>query len=254
MCLLSLLGRTDEAISELARGLDAGCWWGEQMLADRGLDAVRDDPKWRRLAAISSQRAAEALAKPLEPVDVRPDGEPVGTLVLLRGFGSRPEEILDPFRPALDQGYRLVALRGSVPVAAGRFGWPTDDADEVVISQLHAVGDPERPILSGFSQGARIASQLAWSGRVDASGVFLMAPAFGPESIPTPDAVTRRVPTAILAGDEDRRIDEIRHAVERLEALGVPVRYDERPGLGHLWPDDFAEILNTTLKWMRSDR
>lgn len=171
-----------------------------------------------------------------------------------RGFGSRPEEILDPFRPALDQGYRLVTLRGSVPVAAGRFGWPTDDADEVVISQLHAVGDPERPILFGFSQGARIASQLAWSGRVDASGVFLMAPAFGPESIPTPDAVTRRVPTAILAGDEDRRIDEIRHAVERLEALGVPVRYDERPGLGHLWPDDFAEILNTTLKWMRSDR
>ncbi len=251
MCLLSLAGRTDEAIDEFARRLDEGLWWGEVLLDDKDLDAVRDDPEWRRLAAISLERAVEASTGPAEPLDVSPDGEPTGTLVLLHGFGSPPHEILDRFRPALGWGYRLVALHGTMPVATGRFAWPPEGADEVVISQLHAAGDPERPILCGFSQGARIAAQLAWSGRIATSGAFLTAPAFGPRGMPTADSVQRPVPTAILAGDEDWRIDEIRQAAGNLEALGVPVRYDERPGLSHDWPDDFAETLGETLDWSR---
>ncbi|NOY56524.1 MAG: hypothetical protein GXP34_11125 [Actinobacteria bacterium] len=254
VCLLSLLGRTDAACAEFARTLDGGLWWSERMIADHDLDAVRDDPKWQRLAAVSIARESQASAGPFRPLDIRPDGELVGTLVLLHGFGWRPHSILDRYRPALGWGYRLIALHGTVPVAAGQFAWPADDAEAVVISQLHDVGTPEHPVLSGFSQGAGIAGHLAWSGRVDAVGVFLVAPSFGPRGIPTPDSVTRRIPTVILAGDEDRRIDKIRRAVANLEASTVPVRYDERPGLGHDWPDDFAETLEATLRRLQDSR
>ncbi|NIA25364.1 MAG: hypothetical protein GWP04_07310 [Gammaproteobacteria bacterium] len=251
MCLLSLVGRTDEACVEFARRLDEGLWWGEPLLADHDLDAVRDDPEWQRLAAVSVARAQEATTGPVEPVAVRPDGEFVGTLVLLHGFGWRPQSILDWYRPALGRGYRLVALHGTLPVATGRFAWPADNPEAVVISQLHDVGDPEHTVLSGFSQGARIAGHLAWSGRVDTAGVFLVAPAFGPRGAPTPDTVQRPVPTAILAGSEDRRIEEIRRVAKDLEGFGVPVRYDERSDLGHEWPDDFAETLEATLDWLQ---
>ncbi|GBE22830.1 alpha/beta hydrolase family protein [bacterium BMS3Bbin01] len=253
MCLLSLLGRKDEALVEFARRIDEGLWWGEVFLADHDLDAVRDDSEWQRLAAVSIARAEEATTGPLEPLDVRPDGETVGTLVLLHGFGWRPQSILDRYRPALGWGYRLVALHGTVPVAAGRFAWPAEGAETVAIGQLHQIGDPERPIFSGFSQGAGVAVRLAWSGRVDTAGVFLVAPAFGPRGAPTPDTVQRPVPTVILAGSEDRRIDKIRRVSKDLQALGTPVRYDERRGLGHDWPGDFAETLKAALAWIRAE-
>lgn len=254
MCLLSRLGRKGEAIAEFEHRVGEDLWWGKTFLADHDLDAVRDDPEWRRVATVSLERAAKAVTGPVEPTELEPDGRAIGTLVLLHGFGWRPNTILDHYRPALAWGYRLVALHGTVPVATGRFAWPAEDAERVVVEQLHGLGDPERPILSGFSQGARVAGHLAWSGRVDASGAFLVAPALGPKGIPTPDTVKSRVPTIILAGDEDRRIDNIRQTVENLEASGVPVRYDERVGLGHEWPDDLAETLGAALEWMRADR
>lgn len=172
MCLLSLLGYKQEAIAEFADRLNEGFWWGGDLLADYDLNAVRDDPEWQRLAAVSSERAAEATTGLVGPLDIGPEGEQIGTLVLLHGFASRPREILDQHRPALAWGYRLIALHGTVPVATARFAWPAEHAVDVATSQLHEVDNPERTILlrllpgCSHSRPSRLVGPVRHIGRV----------------------------------------------------------------------------------------
>ncbi|HSB02887.1 MAG TPA: hypothetical protein VLE49_19720, partial [Anaerolineales bacterium] len=60
MCLLSLCNRPDDVISLFRQGLDAGLWWAEKQFLDSDLDAVRDLPEFKRLAAASQEKYQEA--------------------------------------------------------------------------------------------------------------------------------------------------------------------------------------------------
>jgi alpha-beta hydrolase superfamily lysophospholipase len=172
------------------------------------------------------------------------------TLVLLHGGAGRPGTIIDRYTAGLEHGCRLLALHGTEPYATGRFGWPLEDAERVVLSQLSAFPWLVSPIVCGFSQGAGLAGHLAWTGTVDCIGTILVAPALGIRGVPIPSPHHSAVPTYLLVGTDDWALDDVRHAANALERSGVPVTLDERAGLGHEWPVDFDVTLLRAIDWI----
>ncbi|HUP16695.1 MAG TPA: hypothetical protein VM848_11675 [Acidimicrobiia bacterium] len=57
VCLLSRMGRIDEACAEFSRRMDQGSWWGEGMLRDPDLENMRTHPKWNGLVNASLEFA-----------------------------------------------------------------------------------------------------------------------------------------------------------------------------------------------------
>jgi hypothetical protein len=55
MCLLSLEGRLDDALSTFRQGLEDGMWWHESQFIDTDLDPLRDLPEFKELVARSVQ-------------------------------------------------------------------------------------------------------------------------------------------------------------------------------------------------------
>lgn len=254
MCLLSRLGETEEACAEFARRLGEGFWWGEAILADTDFDNVHNHTRWKQLVSVSLSRAAEVSSEPRHPIDVRPPGVVSDTLVLFHGAGSHPRFMIDRYRSAVEYGYRLLALHGTERMSSHRFSWSAVKAEEAALSQLSEVGSPEQPILSGFSQGAGVAGHLAWAGKYRAGGVVLVAPSLGIRGVPISSRAIRATPTYILAGGDDRAIEDIRRGAAALRASGVPVHLDERPNLGHDWPADFTETLHRAVNWIHTER
>ncbi|GBE25222.1 alpha/beta hydrolase family protein [bacterium BMS3Bbin02] len=254
MCLLSRLGETEAACVEFARRLGEGYWWGEAILADADFDNVRNHTRWKQLVSISLSRAAEVSSDPRQPIDVRPTVAIADTLVLFHGAGSHAQFMIDRYRSVVEHGYRLLALHGTERMSSHRFSWSAVEAEKAALSQLREVGNPEQPILTGFSQGAGVAGHLAWEGKYQAGGVMLVAPSLGIRGVPISSRAIHTTPTYILAGTDDRAIEDIRRGAAALRASGVPVRLDERPNLGHDWPADFSETLLRAVDWIHAAR
>jgi len=248
LCFLSLLGEVEAACGELSGALDAGLWWGPAVLADPDLATVRVDPRWRELEA-RSLRMAETAVADVTSVVVEPESERAGDMVLFHGAGTNPRMIIDRCRSALDAGYRLVGLQGSEPLASNRWSWPLDRGPEVALGQLASLDLAERPIFVGFSLGAGLAGYLAWTGQWRVAGLVLVAPSFAIGGSPIPNDRMVPVPTLIVGGGHDPRIQNVRRVVSNLAASGVPVRWEEDPELGHDWPVDFDSVLLEALAW-----
>ena len=250
VCLLSRLGRTDDACAEFSRRMDQGSWWGEGMLQDPDLENMRSHPEWQRLVNASIKRARGEVNGPRSPIDKSPQGDVRATLVAFHGGAERPDMMVDRCASAVERGWRVVALHGTAPAAAERFGWPLTNCEQVVTQQLEEVGDLVAPIMIGFSQGGGLAGHLAWSGHIASAGVILVAPAMGIRGVPIPSPKLAPVKTYLLVGSDDWALDDSRHAAEALDQSGAPVRLDVRPGMGHDWPFDFDEILQRGMEWI----
>jgi hypothetical protein len=112
VCLLSRLGRTDDACAEFSRRMDQGSWWGEGMLQDPDLENLRSHPEWQRLVNASMKRARSELNVPRSPIDKSPQGDVRATLVAFHDGAERPDMMVDRCASALERGWRVVALHG----------------------------------------------------------------------------------------------------------------------------------------------
>jgi predicted esterase len=250
MCLLSRLGRLEEACSVFARSLDRGFWWSEEALLDPDLDNLRSMPEWAQLVNASIGQAADARRVRRDPIDVKPANQVRTTLILLHGRAERPQLMIDRCASGSDQHTRLLALHGPEPHASNKYGWPLDGTERVVVDQWVAAGQMVDPILIGFSQGAGLAGWMAWSGRIPARGVILVAPAMSIRGVPIPSAALAPIPTFLLVGTDDWALDDTRRAAQGLEASGASVRLEEHKGLGHEWPPATSEWLPRAISWV----
>ncbi|HEU4751019.1 MAG TPA: hypothetical protein VFT54_08170 [Acidimicrobiia bacterium] len=250
MCLLSLLGRLEEACDVFAESLDDGHWWSEAVLQDPDLDNVRSALDWQRLAAVSVSHAEAAKRVDRLPIDLATSNRVRATLVLLHGRAERPQTMIDRCASAAEDDLRMLALHGPEPYASNRFGWPLEDCEQAVIDQIAAAEEVVTPILVGFSQGAGLAGWMAWSGRVPARGVILVAPAMNIRGVPIPSSALPPVPTYIEVGTEDWALGDTRRAAEGLTISGAPVRLEERAGVDHEWPPNSGEWLPQAINWV----
>jgi A/B hydrolase-like, N-terminal domain len=118
VCLLSLCGRGEEALSVLTDGLEAGLWWHESQFRDADLDSIRDLPRFKELVSKSHQRWMEAglKAEPDRTVLVPSRSGPYPLLIALHGYGGNKDADLKYWQIACDKGWMVLLPQSQQPL------------------------------------------------------------------------------------------------------------------------------------------
>ena len=250
-CLLSLTGKPGRALDALESGLDRGLFWDRRMLADPDLDAARELGQWPDFEERSSA-VIESLDLRRPETMIREAESPIGTMIALHGAGDVPEDFFAEWGAATPSEWTLIAPVGDVPVSNIKWAWPYDLSTDSLVEALEAQTIIPPAVMSGYSQGARLAATAAWDGLVDASGLILSAAALPVEGW----TGSRRTPVPMYAviGTEDLAYEPLLATSEAMKADGVPVHLDIREGLSHLPPDDLDEVIVAGLAWIAAQR
>lgn len=262
-CILSLMGRAEEAVSALAQGLAEGAWWSPIMLnRDPDLEAARTLPQMAEVLAETDRRwqAAQVRSKPqtfiLDPRDrtaapAGHDGALPPLMLALHWYTGTGPEFIERFRSAADDlGFLLASAQSSQMCAKDQYCWDDQAEGEAEVSgalaSLRASHrfDADRVILAGASQGGRLA--IAMSLALPLCGFIAVVPAVrGVEEFAAhvESAAERGVKGYIIAGETDYFLAGTEKLQRFLDSNGVSCRIEVVEGMAHTFPKDFPERL-----------
>ena len=222
-CILSLMGRSEEAVSALAQGLAKGAWWSPIMLnRDPDLEAARTLPQMAEVLAETDQRwrAAQVHSKPqtfiLDPRDrtaapTGHDGALPPLMLALHWYTGTGPEFIERFRSAADDlGFLLASAQSSQMCAKGQYCWNDQALGEAEVTQALAGlrashrFDADSIVLAGASQGGRLAITLSLA--LPLCGFIAVVPAVGSVEAFAPhikSAAERGVKGYIITGERD---------------------------------------------------
>ena len=262
-CILSLMGRAEEAVSALAQGLAEGAWWSPIMLnRDPDLEAARTLPQMAEVLAETDRRwqAAQVRSKPqtfiLDPRDrtaapAGHDGALPPLMLALHWYTGTGPEFIEHFRSAADDlGFLLASAQSSQMCAKDQYCWDDQAEGEAEVSgalaSLRASHrfDADRVILAGASQGGRLA--IAMSLALPLCGFIAVVPAVrGVEEFAAhvESAAERGVKGYIIAGEKDYFLAGTEKLQRFLDSNGVSCRIEVVEGMAHTFPKDFPERL-----------
>ncbi|WP_192770144.1 serine aminopeptidase domain-containing protein [Plantactinospora soyae] len=258
-CLLVKDGRPAEAYAEMAAALAAGAWWHRRILVeDDDLAPLRELPDFAELVATAHDRAVAAASQARPPLVRRPLGEPVGVLVALHGAGEDADDAAGAWASAVDVGWLLLAVESTQRNTPTYRSWPEHEvAVRDVEAALANLTPAERalPLVSaGFSAGGRVAIRWALAG--PAVAFIAMAPAIDSEQVDASlagAAVRRELSGHVVLGSEDGDVrDGALAAVATSREIGLVCVLDEVAGLGHAFPENFADRLPKLLASARN--
>ena len=262
-CILSLMGRAEEAVSALAQGLAEGAWWSPIMLnRDPDLEAARTLPQMAEVLAETDRRwqAAQVRSKPqtfiLDPRDrtaapAGHDGALPPLMLALHWYTGTGPEFIERFRSAADDlGFLLASAQSSQMCAKDQYCWDDRAEGEAEVSGVLASlrgshrFDADRVILAGASQGGRLA--IAMSLALPLCGFIAVVPAVrGVEEFAAhvESAAERGVKGYIITGEKDYFLAGTEKLQRFLDSNGVSCRIEVVEGMAHTFPKDFPERL-----------
>lgn len=246
--LLSIGGEAEQALVVLNAGLDRGLGWHPKALLDPDLDAARALEGWKSFEERSAAQVAEWDVERPSPL-VRNAPNPIGTVVVLHGAGSAPDTFFNDWEAATPPRWAMVVPVGDVPMSKTEWAWSFGLKTDSLVVSLADLSLTDPVVLSGFSQGGRLAAKGAWDGDIDTAGLILFAANITPEL--WSESNQRTVPTYVVAGTEDAH-DVTLATTNVLRSSGVPVTLDTRVGLGHTRPDDLDRTMAAALDWIVS--
>ena len=263
--LLAGAGRGAAACDPLERALAAGCRYRSSwLLEDAELAPLRALPAFTELVARANAayEEASAAAKPhltFAMPDRLPDAFGYPTLMVLHGNNSNAKQTMPHWGPMADHGWVVAVPQSSeVGMSPDTYTWNDREATAKQIDlQFERIDratqiDRSRIVLAGFSMGATQAIGLALTKRFTVRGIIAVAP-----WLPHIDEFTKLVGGGagkmlrafVLIGDEDTSLDGARAFVELFHAHKLKAQLDERPGLGHEYPDDMEATLTKALEF-----
>jgi predicted esterase len=261
-------GDREAALAALVGAVDArdDVWWGTELLRDDpDLQVLQTAPAFDDLVRECERRGAAAQAAARVEWQVHTASAPpehAATVLFLHGRTGNLADLLDRWGPgAATAGVRGVAVQSSQMVAHGMYCW--DDlavaGRDIATAAREVAGDEAGVVLAGFSQGGGIAVRVALAGDlVAARGFVSVAPSFFRKGL-TPDDVVAHAPRARRAGvrgwmaigELDERYNS--RAVEvarRLADAGFRLSWSVVAGVGHDYPEPFAEALKDALSYV----
>jgi len=267
-CAAALLGKTDLALQIMQEGLDAGFWWGEEILRnDDDLKSLQNLPEFNRLVEISEARrqAAQAASKPImltlpPPEDVSP---PLPTLLSLHGNFSNAQDSVEYWKSAVDQGWLIALPQSSQLTMTDRFVWndlklgvEEIKAHYQELSERHPV-DSTKVVVGGFSKGGEMAIWLALKEVIPMAGFIAVNPG-GPfiqeienwQPLLEESQSLSSLRGFFLVGENDGSIENIKALHEMLNSYGLTCDLLVAPEIGHEFPADFDQILAKALEFV----
>jgi len=238
------LGRGSDAIAALEAAEAENRLWRAGLLRNPGLEPLAGEPRFAAVLARLLERIADRRFQPRLLV-ARPDPPSAHAPLLLglHGAAGTADGFHSHWLPAVALGCVVASVQSTQPTAEDAFCW--DDPVQVrrdldaVLPDLPPHGEV---VLTGFSQGAATALQLALAGDlVPARAVIGVAPSFTPMTPPA--EAERPLDVVVLHGAEDRWGVGVAPTVDALRAARHRVHVEEVPGLGHDYPADFPERL-----------
>jgi predicted esterase len=254
-CFKSLLGDPASALEDLKDGLSAGLWWAEPTLRyDPDLERVRDLDAFASVLAKSGKRWRETMSRSSPPPTIVPAATAYrATLVVLQGGAGPVDEVAHQWRAATDLGCTVVVPGRGQPSSSDRdhANWMDEErTDEQITAALDEV-DLRTLLIAGYSAGGREALRIGLAGSpVEAAGVLLFGPASLRGSTDARAAVARGLRVWTFVGADDWLLDEVLATDRTLRSAGVEVLEHRAPSIGHVVPDNLAELLPAALAFV----
>jgi predicted esterase len=253
---LCRLDEPDTALDVLAEALDGGVWWWEQILRNNPplapLQGRSDFEEMIRRSESKRVRSSRALP----PIVYPPATAPVGVLIPLHGRNDHHASFARRWEAARNVGFLVVVpTSAEATTSDGDIGWIDEEKAKRQVQSIRAgLSDDYRHspvILSGYSQGARLAADWALSGALPQIPGFVVVslpadcpPPTGPAPVTRPSVRPRGY---VMTGEHD----DDRPAAERFAAhlteRGVTVHLEVMAGMGHSFPPNFADRLPIAL-------
>jgi predicted esterase len=267
-CMRAADGDTEGALAALREGLDRGMWWRPEFVQnDPDLRRLGGRPEFDDLVEESARRASAAAAAGMPTLRILRPSTPTGVLVVALHGGSGNAEDLEPhWAPATAGGATVALPQSSIPAFSdgGEFWWgaPEEAANEVAghVESILASEpvDPNRIVLSGFSQGAGVALWCAVRGVPVAARGVVSVGSGGPTGTgfaagDLDAAGARGLRVWFLTGDRDFSRHRVEDANEDFSAHGIESRLTVEPGVGHAVPPGFADRVPEMLAWVTGE-
>lgn len=261
ICLLSLDGRLEEALSTFRQGLQDGMWWHESQFNDTDMDPLRDLPEFQELVARSvlawehgrKQIERDHLLRPPEP----PPSSPYPLIIVLHGRNGDKETNLEQWEIARRFGWAILSAQSTQPLYQGAYHWDDpvigmQDISYYLEQSLEANPiDRERIIIGGFSQGGGMAIYAALSGSLPVRG-FISSATWWPdiESLAAVASHAKNLRGYFICGEKDYALDRAREIQIVLQQHQIPYTEEFHPGLGHEFPADFETSFTSALEYI----
>ena len=259
MCLLSLCGRVDDVMSVFQQGLDSGLWWAESQFRDTDLDAVRDLPEFKRLAAVSQERYEEARKQvERDQTVLLPEASGLHLLLIaLHGGAGNKDSNLEYWEVARQKGWLVLSPQSTQPLYSGSYSWIEPEqalADlHFYVEQLskdHSI-DQQRVVIAGFSQGSGMAIYAALSGKINTRGFLAIGTYWADPSSLIPLArQAKSVRGYFITGEKDHTLDKAREIQNVLRENNIEFSEEVYPDLGHEFPPDFGKSFDKAMDFI----
>jgi predicted esterase len=268
MCLLSLCGRSKDVMSVFQKGLDAGLWWAGSQFRDTDLDAVRDLPEFKRLAAISQEKYEEVRTHiERDQTILLPQSSASGLyplLIALHGGAGNKDSNLEYWKIACQKGWLVLSPQSTQPLYSGSYSWIEP---EQALADLHFYVeqtlkdhtiDQQRVVIAGFSQGSGMAIYAALSGKLNIRGFIGIGTYWAdPESL-GPLAQLARQTKAIrgyfIVGEKDQTLNKTREIQKVLSENNIQFDEEFHPDLAHEFPADFESSFDEAINFIFTEQ
>ncbi len=260
VCLLSRVGKTNEALKAMSTAMNQGTWWSEKQLrADEDLAPLQGLPAFESMVTECKTRhaAAQKDSKPDILIRLPSKNGPYPLLIALHARTSSPERDFRNWESILQMGWMLAMPQSSQLGSPNSFVW--DDAalarEEIVnqyklLIEKYSI-DPRRVILAGMSQGAALAIQICLHSLIPARGFLAVVP-----GRITTEGLNELLHSArgwrgyLVVGGRDPRHEMFTQIHALLNQNGIPCEMEDHPEMGHEFPQNFDQSITKALKFL----
>jgi predicted esterase len=261
MCLHSLEGNLNAALSIFRKGLDDGLWWAESQFNDTDLDSLRDLPEFKKLVVESVQRwEQERTQIKRDHVLLLPDAsrlELYPLLVVLHGRNGNKESNLRHWETARRKGWAILSPQSTQPLFPGSYCW--DDlltgVQDILFHLENTLKaykiDRERIVIGGFSQGSGMAICTALHPEVPISGFIGVGTWWANvDSIAALAKKQKQTRGYFISGEKDYTLDRSREIKSVLETNGISCIEEIHTELRHEFPTDFEKSFTQAIEFI----
>ncbi|MCC2461040.1 DUF3089 domain-containing protein [Bacillus mobilis] len=256
-CAYSVEGKDEEAISILNGAMQKGIWWNPHTLMyDEDLKGLQDKADFKVIV----KRCEEIFKK--QQLTANPELYSYGNEKAKTGLFSlhwRGSNIND-FAPywceeKILSEYMLGFSQSSQIYGMNSYSWDNHDiAIKDVMKNFNEFTDKyklEDIIIAGTSQGGNIAIELALKNMLGTQKFISVIPAIRDVEVIESMVVSSQVTNMkgyIITGDKDPFYENTLQLMSMFEKYNVDCKLIVREGLGHLFPEDFTQLLKNIME------